>query len=64
VEPNAVVRVALGYRDAQRFVPIAIASEVLVSNGSVELRFRPPTADGGELEAFERELVLLPASAT
>jgi hypothetical protein len=58
VDPEAVVRAVLGYRQHGEFVPLIIASEVLVSDGAISVRFRPPAANGADVEPFERDLVL------
>lgn len=56
-EADALIRAALGYRSGDRFVPVAIASEVSLANGGARLEFRAPTAVARELEPSERELV-------
>jgi hypothetical protein len=58
VAPTAVVRAVLGQRRGQDFVPLLIASEVVVADGAIHLRFRPPAAAGIDVQPFERELLL------
>jgi hypothetical protein len=58
VEPAAVVRLVFGHGRNDDFVPLGIASELSVSDGAVNLRFRPPTATDAEIQPFERELAL------
>jgi hypothetical protein len=58
VAPAAVVRAVLGERRGQDFVPLLIASEVMVAAGAIHLRFRPPAAAGIDVQPFERELLL------
>jgi hypothetical protein len=62
VDPRAVVRVVFGHGRNDDFVPLGIASELAVRDGSVDLRFRPPTATDAEIQPFERELALGAAS--
>jgi hypothetical protein len=58
VEPRALVRAALGHRAGGAFVPLMIASEILMSNGSLRIGFRPPPALERNVLPAERELVL------
>jgi hypothetical protein len=58
VAKAAVVRAVLGQRRGQDFVPLLIASEVVVADGAIHLRFRPPAATGIDVQPFERELLL------
>ncbi len=58
VDPAAVVRLVFGHGRNDDFVPLGIASELSVNDGAVNLRFRPPTAAGVEIQPFERELAL------
>ena len=62
VDPRAVVRVVFGHGRNDDFVPLGIASELVVRDGAVDLRFRPPTATDAEIQPFERELALGVAS--
>ncbi len=58
VDPAAVVRLVFGHGRNDDFVPLGIASELAVNDGTVNLRFRPPTATDVEIQPFERELAL------
>jgi hypothetical protein len=56
-DARTVVRAALGSREAGAFIPLAIASELFVDDGNIEVRFRPPLATPGAATPAERALV-------
>lgn len=57
LDAGTLVRAALGYRDAGSFVPLVIASELAVVDGSIAVRFRPPLSPTSGVTERERALV-------
>jgi hypothetical protein len=51
--PGGLLRAALGYRDGERFRPLAVASELSLSPAGIERRFSPLGSDPLRLEAAE-----------
>ncbi|MFZ5892147.1 MAG: hypothetical protein ACOY0T_13910 [Myxococcota bacterium] len=52
-----LIRAALGRRAGEAFHPLLIASELSLSGGTLEVRFRPPLTEGVPPTAGERSLV-------
>lgn len=57
-DATMLVRAALGVRTAETFLPVAVASELALEAGALEVRFRPPLAPTHAVTAAERALLV------